>query len=343
MIVEDILLNSAQRARLFRRGILLMALALILSGCDGGVGAMRTRLDETAARLNHALAQAKADVVRLRQEAERLLADPVKLAAAGVPDPETHRFFGSEGVYYKYRDDGGCGLWASGYTPVEPEVLGKIALLETLEPKIAGLVSKGGLIAQAYLLSSDNFALFFPYLDSAAIFPPRADFGQTFAPFYEAGPGRNPKRREVWLKPYLDATGKGYMVTISSPIYIEDVFQGVAGGDIVARAIMETFLDPERTQMLLNKELIPLAVTEKCAALLELQDFSKFRYLNGVAKDVYAPEKYGLMQAGPAARRLGESLAREKTFTWETGDRTFEVYAAPVKETDWLLLEMTEQ
>lgn len=323
-------------------GILILAV-LVLSACGRGETALRKRVDATAARLDQALVQAKAEVVRLRDAAARLLADPEKLAAAGTPNPKTHRFFGSEGVYFKHVDDGGCALWASGHTPVGADVLRKIALLETLEPEIADMVKRKGLTAQAYLLSSDNFALFSPYLDSAAIFPPRVDFNEAYAPFYEAAPGHNPERKEVWLKPYLDATGKGFMTSVSSPVYARDVFQGVAGGDVVAADVKEAFLDPERAQAILTRELIPLAMTDKFAAALGLHDLSKFSYLKGVDKDVYAPEAYALSQRGGDAAILGERLAREKSFEWKTGGGTFDVYAATIPETGWLLIEMIEQ
>lgn len=327
---------------LFCRGGFLVLAALGLCACGQSEEAMRTRVDEAAARLNQALVRAKADVVRLRDDAQRLLADPDKLANAGKPDPQTHRFFGSEGVYFKHVDDGGCGLWASGFTPVGPEVLKLIALVETLEPEIADLVKKDELITQSYLLSTSNFGIFFPYLDSAAIFPPRLDFSETYAPFYETAPDHNPERREVWVKPYLDATGKGFMITVSSPIYAWDVFQGVAGGDIGAADIKETFLDHERAQAILTEGLIPLAVTEKCAALLGLHDLSRFSYLEGVSKDIYAPEEYSLIQRGGDAAILGKRLAREKSFEWKTGGGAFNVYAAPVTETGWLIVEIIE-
>jgi len=323
-------------------GATLIAL-LALCACSESDGKMRGRLDESARIMNMALIRAKTEVVELRKKAEQRL---VEIDPAGVPmrpDPQTHRFFGDEGVYYKFRDDGGCGAWASGFTPVNDRVLREIALVESLGPDIAAIVNGGGLVCQCYILSSDHFGVFYPYLDSAAIFPPKANFYQTYAPFFEAAPDRNPGGGELWIRPYLDATGKGYMISISSPIHGPGGrYAGAAGGDIEAAALKSRFLDPERLQLLVTSFGIPLAATDGAIALLGLHDFSKFRYLEGVEKDAYASRELGLKDRDDL-RDLAERLRPGAFFDWDFGGRTYRVYAAPVAETGWLLAELAER
>ncbi len=324
------------------RAVLLL-LPLCLCACGESGRAMRERLDQTADVLNQALIRAKTEVAQLRKKAAQRLADADQGKTPARPDPATHRFFGRQGVYYKCRDDGGCGMWASGFTPVDERVLRTIAAIESLSPDIVSLVTADELFAQGYILANDDFGVFYPYLDSVAFFPPLIDFHETYAPFYEAAPERNPGRGEVWLRPYLDATGKGYMTSVSSPIFLRDgSFAGVAGGDVEAITLKTRFLDPERNQMLLTRGFIPLAATDACVELLGLHDFTKFRYLEGVDKDAYASREYGL-EENPELRDLAGRLGPGVFFEWEFHGRTFQVYGAPVAETGWLLAELAER
>ena len=51
--------------------------------------------------------------------------------------------------------------------------------------------------------------------------------------FYSvATPAKDPSREVVWTDVYLDAAGKGLMVTLSSPVYQENLFMGVVSIDL---------------------------------------------------------------------------------------------------------------
>ena len=51
--------------------------------------------------------------------------------------------------------------------------------------------------------------------------------------FYKGtNPENDPQRKNVWTPVYLDAAGKGLMITLSAPIYHEDTFKGVVSLDL---------------------------------------------------------------------------------------------------------------
>lgn len=58
-------------------------------------------------------------------------------------------------------------------------------------------------------------------------------------PLHLAGPAANPSRQLVWTPPYIDAAGKGMMMTVLAPIHQQDSFVGVAGSDITLRQFDE--------------------------------------------------------------------------------------------------------
>ncbi|MBW3695365.1 sensor histidine kinase [Vibrio sp. T187] len=60
--------------------------------------------------------------------------------------------------------------------------------------------------------------------------------GGTF-PLQLLNPANNPKRQKVWTTPYIDAGGKGMMVSLVSPVYHDDTFIGGVGTDITLNVL----------------------------------------------------------------------------------------------------------
>jgi signal transduction histidine kinase len=56
-------------------------------------------------------------------------------------------------------------------------------------------------------------------------------------PLQLVGAEQNPKREMVWTTPYMDAGGKGMMISLLAPIYHEDVFVGAVGADITLKVL----------------------------------------------------------------------------------------------------------
>jgi hypothetical protein len=53
-------------------------------------------------------------------------------------------------------------------------------------------------------------------------------------------PESNPKREMLWTPPYLDAAGKGAMVTLLSPIYLDNEYVGAIGTDVTLKTFDRT-------------------------------------------------------------------------------------------------------
>lgn len=85
-------------------------------------------------------------------------------------------------------------------------------------------------VAWIYYTSEFDFVMMYPYISSK-------DFsyydGLRDVDFYSvATPANDPSREVVWTDVYLDAAGKGLMVTLSSPVYQENLFMGVVSIDL---------------------------------------------------------------------------------------------------------------
>jgi GAF domain-containing protein/HAMP domain-containing protein len=72
---------------------------------------------------------------------------------------------------------------------------------------------------------------YYPNIDLATILPP--GFDATKRPYYEiSSPLFNPQRHTRWSIPYMDAAGGGLVMTITSPFYVGDEFNGVVAADM---------------------------------------------------------------------------------------------------------------
>lgn len=85
-------------------------------------------------------------------------------------------------------------------------------------------------IAWLYYTSETKFINIYPWVSSEDF---RYSEHLKNVEFYKvANPANNPSRNKVWTPVYLDAAGKGLMVTLSAPIYYNDSFQGVVSLDL---------------------------------------------------------------------------------------------------------------
>jgi GAF domain-containing protein/HAMP domain-containing protein len=82
-----------------------------------------------------------------------------------------------------------------------------------------------------YAIDTHGITRYYPNINLAEVVPP--GFDPTQRPYYVIStPLFNPKRLPRWTIPYTDATGGGLVVTVASPIYINNSFSGVVAADM---------------------------------------------------------------------------------------------------------------
>lgn len=85
-------------------------------------------------------------------------------------------------------------------------------------------------VAWLYYTSESNFINMFPWISSKDF--KYSDNLKTVEFFKVANPENNPQRKIVWTSVYVDHAGKGLMVTLSAPVYDDDIFKGVVSLDL---------------------------------------------------------------------------------------------------------------
>jgi GAF domain-containing protein/HAMP domain-containing protein/PAS domain-containing protein len=93
-------------------------------------------------------------------------------------------------------------------------------------------------ILAIYYIHPRGMTRYYPNINLASLLPP--DFDATKRPYYEiTSPLFNPNRQTRWTIPYVDAAGGGLVVTVASPVYVGDQFNGVVAADIQLSEVTE--------------------------------------------------------------------------------------------------------
>lgn len=85
-------------------------------------------------------------------------------------------------------------------------------------------------IAWLYYTSENNFMNVYPWVSSKNF--TYSEKLKTVEFYKDANPANNPRHDSIWTSVYLDAAGKGLMVTLSKPIYLGDSFKGILSLDM---------------------------------------------------------------------------------------------------------------
>jgi GAF domain-containing protein/HAMP domain-containing protein len=131
---------------------------------------------------------------------------------------------------------------SSVFIPVNTELneiifseLNTSAYLDFSVPKV---LEKNPSILAIYYINSQGLTRYYPNINLASLLPP--DFDATKRPYYEiTSPLFNPDRLTRWTIPYVDAAGGGLVVTVASPVYFRDQFNGVVAADVQLSRVTE--------------------------------------------------------------------------------------------------------
>lgn len=322
--------------------ICVLVCAVMLGGGCGGEQSRQRELDAMAASLDADLVRIREGCVRLSEELAGLLSPEALRTPCPKPPADLFRFY-EDVTYYKTRDDGLGGVWASGFVPVDEGVRDRICRVQAIMPSVRDMVESTPGVVQAYFLSSDNYASFYPYLNGVAFFDPLTDFSKAYMPYYSVTPEARPGREPFWIRPYVDATGKGYVVSVTVPVDVGADFAGAVGADVRVVDFLGGYLDPKRRMLLMSGRGLPLAMTDSCAALMGVSGISDPHYFSGGIVDQHVSDEL-LLRNSPSmtAREVARVVGNTPDVRLQTPQGVYRVLWSAVPETGWHLVEIVE-
>ena len=122
-------------------------------------------------------------------------------------------------------------IFIPAQTDLDANLLTDINTSAYLDFYAPGILESNPSLLAVYAIDKRGITRYYPNINLAALVPP--DFDSTQRPYYEiSSPLFNPRRLTRWTIPYMDATGGGLVMTIASPLYIGDEFNGVVAADM---------------------------------------------------------------------------------------------------------------
>ncbi|MEL7655144.1 MAG: PAS domain S-box protein, partial [Bacillota bacterium] len=128
-------------------------------------------------------------------------------------------------------------------------------------------------IAWLYYTDENDFIFMYPWVSSKDF---RYSKDLKEVEFYKgATPANDPQRKNVWTPVYVDAAGKGPMVTLSAPIYQEDTFKGVVSLDLT-NAWLSREIKSQYESYLIDDTFTVLAAGKKDLSMESIDKLNKY-------------------------------------------------------------------
>jgi GAF domain-containing protein/HAMP domain-containing protein len=308
-----------------------------------GAGALRDQAEESlrqlaveeAQRTDLILDAVRQDTQRVAQYAARVFGEPDAFADRAYWQAEDRMFVGPDGQYKNAETDV-SSAFVPEFVEVDEQVVDALELSAYLDFVLVPTYEGNPNAVAVYMSTEQETTRYHPNIDLGAVVPP--DFQVTERPWYVgAAPDGNPEQETVWSPVYLDATGKGLLVTAAAPVYAEDRFVGGVGIDVtldnIAASVEEASVLGGGYAFLLDGEGRAIALPEQ-------------GYQDVLGRSPEADEVWpDLVSAStPFDPVLADMMAGSKGFdVVEVGGRELFVAYAPLDSASWSLVTVAER
>jgi len=185
---------------------------------------------------NLTLKRVQRDAENVAQYAAGIFERPDAFTGGAYWQAEDHMFTGPNGQYMNDETDV-SDAFVPRIVDIDDELLTALELSAYLDFILVPTYESDPNTVAIYLGTEREVLRYYPNINIGTIVPP--DFQVTQRPWYiNSILENNPERKAVWSPVYVDATGKGLMVTAAAPIYTsQDEFIGVIGIDTTLKDI----------------------------------------------------------------------------------------------------------
>ena len=145
-------------------------------------------------------------------------------------------------------------------------------------PHLKHIHDRLGDVGWIYYQDAGNTALQYPYIDQRTAITSDFDWS-TYHTFLSVCPENNPQRQIQWTPPSIDYAGEGLILSVSIPVWRDDVFIGLWSIDLPIRYLYRDFAFsksfPDQKQFIVNQKGM-LVLHEKLQAEIDQTKGSVF-------------------------------------------------------------------
>lgn len=320
-----------------------VAVGAVLMSCQPFSDADQKEIQSLAVQMNASFAEVRKEIETLKQVTKKILDDPE--SSKGLFDDSRYKFTETR-VYYTPVDDGQCEVWASGHVPIGAGEKKKVKILEHLCPDLETIYNRSGFVDNIYFTTYDSIVMGYPHADMNAYMKPGLDLTKVWVTYWAADEKANPDRKTLWVNPYIDALGRGYMTSIITPVYRDDFLEGTLGIDITVDLISDKYISlSKKNLMIVTGRTIPVAMNKNSFKILNIKGLEKYNYLKKEAENKSISSSL-MMTKNPSKeiRSIAQwILSPEKKARLKVSGRTYTFLKEDLPEIGWFLVEFKEK
>jgi hypothetical protein len=248
------------------------------------------------------------------------------------------------GFVYKSTDDGGSAIFISSLVPYSDEVIKVVNITNSLDSLFRDVSdSLKFLVKQLRYDERHSLIRVYPYVDVQAQYAPDMDI-RNYSFYYCADELHNPEKKLVLISdPYVDPSGRGWMVSCVSPVYYNRIFQGVIGLDVTVDAIKQQYVESNTSDiMILDSNGVCVAIDEDKAGIFKIPVKKAHKYMQSVNNEDYNSDEVNLLKSKDKKIRTAfESLIRRKMKSVECdiGEEKYYLYSYMIPELYWFVIK----
>ena len=322
--------------------VIALTCGLLLS-CNKMSETDRMEVKSLAGEVNSLFVQARKKIEMLKIITQKLLENTGK--TKGLFGDNRYEYTKNY-VYYTPEDDGHCEMWASGYMPIGASEKRRINLFEHLCPDLEKIYNNSDFVDNIYLTTYDSIVMGYPYADMHVYLKPGLDLTRVWVTYRAAAEQANPKRKTLWVNPYIDAIGRGYMTSIITPIYQGDFLEGALGIDITVDLISDKFIAlSKKNLMIVTRRTIPVAMNKNSLKILKIKGLEKYNYLKKEAENKSI--SLSLMMTKSDSKDIRSIaawiLSPENEITLKVSGEEYIFFKEDIPEIGWFLVELKKK
>lgn len=217
-------------------------------------------------------------------------------------------------------------------------------LTEFLDEKFRSIIQRYPVVSQVYFNSKYCLNKLYPPYDALAMLEPDLDV-TTFNFYYLADQEHNPDKGPVWVDEiYIDPVGRGWMISLIYPVYVENDLKMVLGFDITINDIIEFYLGKfDRNFVIVDVTGTLVAGKTKAIESLTLPPLKNHTYKQTITSDSFRMEDFNLFRSkSKEVRKMASNiiLKNEKETVLKDLGLNIQVSAAKMEILDWIILDL---
>lgn len=227
----------------------------------------------------------------------------------------------------------------TGYVAIDFSLKKRLFKTEVLEKVLIEAYNNYALIDQAYYIEGNGLLRLYPSMRITDNISPGTNFFDISV--FNIIDSADDQELKWYLTPYLNPSGRNWVISLLNPIYTDDTLQGVLGYDIVASNFENHYLDKD--MLLVNRDGDIISVDSSLYQLLNIRSRENDVYYEEVMAGKLPDRSYNLKNSKiKDIRDMYSKIIEDHTNFKMILDREYFVISKPVKVIDSYLIKIIE-